>query len=368
MSFIPKYTITPKIVNALTSIEVCKHDITYLPITSLVIASLRESARLMSTHHSTAIEGNRLTPSEVKKVIKEGSHFPNKKKDEEEVLNYYKALEYIEKLSLKEPHIIHEYDIKMLHGISFIGHNKPIPYRDGQNVIRSGKLVVYIPPKHDEVPILMTDLVEWINNSIKQHIPIPILAGLAHYQFATIHPYYDGNGRTARLLTTLILHKYGYGLKGIYSLEEYYARDLQSYYNALTIGTDEDYYDGNRSTEDLTSFLEYFIQGMSESFDIICKQARKSKDFGRVDHSQLLRQLKPQQRQILKLFLSTKEITTKDISQFFNFSERQARHLSKKWVEEKFLEISNPAPKTRTYQLCEIYETLVTQNINEQNA
>ena len=62
-----------------------------------------------------------------------------------------------------------------------------------------------MPPEANDVPKLMKSLVNWINSS-RDEIPCPIIAGIAHYQFATIHPYYDGNGRTARLLTTLVLH------------------------------------------------------------------------------------------------------------------------------------------------------------------
>lgn len=82
----------------------------------------------------------------------------------------------------------------------------------------------------------MSDLVEWIDRSMSEELSCPIVAALAHYQFATIHPYFDGNGRTARLLTTLVLHLGGYDLKGLYSLEAYYARNLGAYYQALTVG------------------------------------------------------------------------------------------------------------------------------------
>ena len=239
-----KYTITTKIARALASIEVSRQSVTELPITAGVISSLRETAKISSTHHSTAIEGNHLSISQVNSVIKEGVHFPNREKDEAEVFAYYNALNHIDRIA-QNLHPIKEDDIKLLHGISFIGKNTPTPYRDGQNVIRAGKLVVYIPPKAKDVPNLMSELVEWINQMVLENLPVPFISGLAHYQFATIHPYYDGNGRTARLLATLILHKYGYGLKGIYSLEEYYATNLNHYYDALTIGTDEDYYDGN---------------------------------------------------------------------------------------------------------------------------
>ncbi len=271
------------------------------------------------------------------------------------MLNYYHALEEMERLA-KGNDPIQERDIQLLHGLSFEGRPKPTPYRDGQNVIRSGKLVVYIPPKAQDVALLMKELVEWINVSVKRALPIPFIAGLAHYQFATIHPYYDGNGRTARLLATLVLHKYGYGLKGIYSLEEYYARDLGAYYQALTIGKDEDYYDGQRAEADLTTFLEYFVCGMAESFDKVRIQAQRAGEEGVRDHAHTLRELSPKQRQVLKLFLSASRVTAKDLSYFFHINDRQARYLCQQWVAEGFFHVVDPAPKTRRYGLAEKYE------------
>src|SRR6202047_842064 len=112
----------------------------------------------------------------------------------------------------------------------------------------------------------MTELIQWANR--KDDLPVPIKAAIAHYQFATIHPYYDGNGRTARLLTTLILHLGGYGLKGLYSLEEYYARYHGCYYEALSIGPSHNYYEG-RASADITKWVEYFCAGMADSFESV---------------------------------------------------------------------------------------------------
>lgn len=358
MSFKPRYSITPSMVKSLSSIEVVRYSISNLPITSTLISSLRESARIISTHHSTAIEGNKLSLEEVKSVVHGEGSFPHREKDKKEVQNYYQALEYIT-AALKEKRPVQEEDAKQLHGISFLGVNKQTPYRNGQNVIRAGKLVVYIPPKHEEVPILMKDLFEWVTLSLKQDLPIPLIAGVIHYQFATIHPYFDGNGRTARLLTTLFLHKNGYSLKGIYSLEEYYALNLQEYYNALTIGSDEDYYDGNRDKADITPFLEYFLYGVSIAFKKIEKKALKEKSEGNKDQELILRSLSPQQKIILQLFKNSKEVTSKQIAAFFNFSDRQVRHLLKKWLQQDFIIIENPSLKSRTYSLSSKYEKII---------
>ena len=366
MTFEPKYTITPKIAKAIASIEVSRQSVIELPITATMIASLRETAKIVSTHLSTAIEGNKLSMAEVREVLKGGGNFPNREKDEAEVRNYYNALAHVDLLAQNKKSIL-EKDIKFLHGIAFEGKNKPTPYREGQNVIRSGRIIVYIPPKAEDVHELMASLIKWINDSVEEGLLLPIIAGLAHYQFATIHPYYDGNGRTARLLVTLILHKYGYGLKGISSLEEYYARDLGAYYEALTVGEDEDYYDGNRADADLTQFLEYSIDGMAESFINVKSQALKAQARGDIYQSPLLRDLTSQQKQVLKLFVTSREITAKDIANFFRFSNRQARNYCQKWVSEGFVVISNPSPKSRKYAFSEKYKSFILSFIREES-
>lgn len=365
MGFSPEFTITPKLLSLIADIEVSRQSIVNLPITAHMLSSLRETARLLATHHSTAIEGNRLSQAEVKEVLAGGGNFPNREKDEREVRHYYNALNYVERIAV-EKGALKEDHIRTIHGIAFEGRERPTPYRDGQNVIREGSRgrVVYIPPKVQDVPALMKSLTLWVNEQVGT-LQVPLIAGLAHYQIATIHPYFDGNGRTARLITTLILHKFGYGLRGIYSLEEYYARDLPAYYAALTVGSDEDYYDGNRAEADLTKFLEFFIAGMAESFASIRTQAEKARNLGHPDQSAALRSLAPQQRQVLRLFLDQAEITAKDIAQYFSLSARQARHLCQKWTADGFLEISDPAFKTRKYRLIPKYEKLVQEQIGE---
>ncbi len=81
---------------------------------------------------------------------------------------------------------------------------------------------------------LMRNLVSWIKEN--KELLYPVIVAIAHYPFAIIHPYYEGNGRTSRLLTTLILHLGGYDVKGLYSLEEYYPKNVLGYYRSISIG------------------------------------------------------------------------------------------------------------------------------------
>ncbi|MEM9244019.1 MAG: Fic family protein [Pseudomonadota bacterium] len=248
------YAINAAIAKHLMRIEAAKEKVNALPLTPTVLASLRETARLITTHYSTMIEGNQLKPKEVQEVIKLEGHFPGRERDEYEVKGYYAALAQLEQY-VAQNHPVSEKMIQILHTLVMSdGHkrSKPTPYRDGQNVIRDSGTgtIVYMSPEAKDVPGLMRNLVSWIKEN--NELPYPIIAAIAHYQFATILPYYDGNGRTSRLLTTFILHLGGYDLKGLYSLEEYYAKNLLGYYRAISVGSSHNYYFG-RAESDITA-------------------------------------------------------------------------------------------------------------------
>lgn len=363
--FIPNFKITPALSKMLMDIEASRQAVSGLPITVSVLTSLRESARLVSTHYSTQIEGNRLTQEQVEDVI-QGGTFPNRERDEREVKDYYQALDFLDTLIKKKaPSIkissIKEQDIRVLHGLVMEGRKKPTPYRNGQNVIRdsgSGE-IVYMPPEAKDVSNLMKDLVLWINEQLNEgDLPVPMIAAIAHYQFATIHPYYDGNGRTARLLTNLVLHKSGYGLKGIYSLEEYYARNLQAYYQALSVGESHNYYFG-RVEGDITDWVVYFCGGMADSFATIRLKASESSKGKQIDHSHLLRELDQRQKQVLSLFSENKYVTTLEISKLLGVHKRTALNLCKKWHEDGFIIQHGQANKSRKYELARRWLTLL---------
>jgi len=358
--FSPNFVITPAIANALMRIEAVKQSIQALPITPRVLANLRETARLFSTHYSTMIEGNRLTQEQVVQVIADGQHFPGHERDQDEVKGYYAALDEVERLA-KQGGPLTESAVRRLHGFVMSAGKtraRAMPYRDGQNVIRDSRSrgIVYMPPEAKDLPALMSQFVLWINQ--KDELPVPIKAAIAHYQYATIHPYYDGNGRTARLLTTLILHLGGYGLKGLYALEEYYAQNLQDYYEALTIGPSHNYYMG-RATADITKWVLYFVAGMAASFQKVETQARGEAEKGGVDQSKALRNLNARQRKVLGLFTQSRELTSKEIGNLFNFQPRTTAELCQRWVEDGFLEMSNTSRKSRRYRLTAAYEALV---------
>ena len=175
MSFAPKYTITAKTAAALMRIEAARQTVVHLPITPGVLATLRETARLYSTHCSTQIEGNQLSPAEVSQVLAQSQHFAWRERDEKEVLGSYAVIEKVERLAAAAAPVT-EAQIQNLHALVMAGGTakvRPTPYRDGQNVIRDGRSggIVYLPPEAVDVPGLMRELVSWLRQSEPEGLP-----------------------------------------------------------------------------------------------------------------------------------------------------------------------------------------------------
>ncbi|HEY54569.1 MAG TPA: Fic family protein [Caldilineae bacterium] len=353
----PKYTISPAIARHLMDVEAAKTVVAHTPLSPAAEAELRYRARLRSTHYSTRIEGNRLSLQEAEKVITEPTAtFRGRERDTREVRNYWDALIRVEEWAAQRKPLTEEL-IRRLHAIVERGARaRPTPYRDGQNVIRDSAtgLIVYMPPEAKDVAGLMAGLVNWIHEAEKNEIPVPIIAGLAHYQFVTIHPYFDGNGRTARLLATFLLHRGGYGLNGFFSLEEHHARDLAGYYQALSTHAHHNYYEG-RAAVDLTPWLEYFMGILVRVFKLAEEEALRLAARPAPVEPELMRQLDRRARIVLGLFSKTDQITTAQVAQTLGLSDRMARNLLRDWVEQGWLLVAEPSRRKRSYALSAVY-------------
>lgn len=264
----PRYTLTPAVVRHLLEIEAARAVVEQVTLPPAVESELRRRARIRATHYSTRIEGNRLTLAEAEQVVTgRRVRLHGRERDAGEVRNYWKALLRVEEWAARNMDLTEDL-IRRLHALVEDGRTRPTPYRDGQNMIRDSETgaLVYLPPEAKDVPFLMEGLVDWVRQVGEDRLPPPLIAALAHYQFVTIHPYYDGNGRTARLLATFILQRDGYGLNGFFSIEEEHARDLTAYYNSLAVHPHHNYYEG-RATADLTLWLEYFLSTLAVSIE-----------------------------------------------------------------------------------------------------
>jgi len=357
----PRYTLTPAIARGLMQIEAARALVDHMPLSPAAEAELRARARVRAAHYSTYIEGNRLTMVQAKAVIAdEQLQIAGRERDVFEVRNYWDALLRVEDWARKNKPLTEEL-IKRLHALVESGPKaRPTPYREGQNAIKDSATgaLIYLPPEAKDVPDRMAGLVQWAIEAERSGLPIPIIAGLVHYQFVTIHPYYDGNGRTARLLATFILHKGGYGLGGFFSLEEHYARDMQAYYRALTTHPHHNYYFG-RSEADLTPWLEYFISTLAEVFEAIRQMAQKCAENGTPSEPEELRRLDHRARIVLGMFARKEIITAPEVAVELDLSERMARNLLRTWVKDGWLEVSNPSRRARSYSLSAKYRQYI---------
>ena len=369
----PRYVITPAIARSLMEIEAARAVVAETPLPLAVEAELRRLARIRSTHFSTRIEGNRLTLAEAEEAIS-GREIEGRERDVAEVRNYWAALLRVEEWAAEKKPLSEEL-IRRLHALVTKGTGsetgprgearggarpKPTPYRDGQNVIRDSATgaIVYLPPEAKDVPALMAEMVGWAQEAEREGLPVPIIAGLVHYQFVTIHPYYDGNGRTARLIATFILQRGGYGLNGLISLEELHSQDLEGYYRALATHPHHNYYEG-REEADLTPWLEYFIETTARVFRMAREGAQRSAREGISPEPEELRRLDPRARAVLALFTKMERIRTSDVAEALGLSDRMARVLIRGWVSDGWLVVRDPSNRGRSYELSAIYRQYI---------
>lgn len=259
--FNPKFIITGSLLANIKRITTLIQQLNNQRYPKLVLLEYERVARAVSAYASTSIEGNPLPLTEVKKILK--SHPSYIRNSEQEVINYNQALETLDELLKAKP-------IDITLGLILSIHkqitDKLLPtYETGKlrqkpvvvNDPRSGN-VVYLPPDVDMVNRLMDELVEFVTKSTEMIDPL-ILAGIFHKQMVIIHPFMDGNGRTTRLVTKVLLAKMGLNTFNLFSFENYYNQNVTKYFQM--VGETGDYND-LKDEIDFTNWLQYFTDGI----------------------------------------------------------------------------------------------------------
>jgi Fic family protein len=359
--FKPKYTISPVMMKSLLEIERSSAIVEQLPLPAIILDELKKKAKEVTVLLSTRIEGNTLDDEVKRKALYRSSN----NDEEQEVFNLMKAIEFLDDSEKRELPITEEW-VKKLHAIIRVVHGRRprlSEYRDQQNKVGNrNQTDFYLPPEFQDVPILIEDLIAWINAPQNFDLPAPIKAGVVMWQFLTIHPYMDGNGRTSRMIATYILRKGGYGLKGLFVLENFYDRSLNEYYRALQMGLSHNYYFG-RKEADITQWLEYFLNGLAEVYSEAAHIVQdKNSEILKVE-PELIRKLDVQQRSVFRQLVFKQElISITELCMLLNAGERTVRDKVKKWIEEGFLEPKDPdAKRIRTVILSQWYEELAEE-------
>jgi Fic family protein len=317
--FKPNFRYTNKIVRNLILIAEARAIILNAPLVPKWEVSLRRDALLRSAHSSTAIEGNPLSLEEVS-ALAEGRDIMVRRKDKQEVLNYLEALEKIPRFADIVPFTSE--DLLEIHRIVTKG---TLENPKDEGVFRTRQVVVgnrvtgeivFIPPQANQVPQLVNSFLEWFNSDQVNEIDPVIEAGLTHYEIVRIHPFVDGNGRTARVMATLVLYKRGFDVKRFFALDDYYDHDRRSYYAALK--------SVDQNSLDLTEWLEYFTNGVAVSIKSV-----KDKVVGLSRDIKFLKEkgqvaLTERQIKIVERIMERGEISNREIRSMFNISNRAA--------------------------------------------
>ncbi len=346
MSFAPRFSITNPIAAALTRIERARGFLDAAKLSEDWIRRMGARALVLEAHYTTHIEGTRLTLEQSERLLA-GQPVPEADPDDaRELLNYRRAFEFVstylgEGGPITEG-LVREIHRRLVEGVRG-GSAAPGEYRKVQNYVvnsATGKVVYTPPPAHD-VPILMRELVEWLNEPGDVH-PV-LVSGVAQFQLVHIHPFLDGNGRTSRLLSTLCLYRAGYDFKRLFTISEFYDRDRPAFYQAIQ----------SEREMDLTGWLEYFSGGLATQLDEVKAHGERA-----IRLDVLAREHRLSDRQALALgqVMERGRLTIREFEALFPQVNRRTLQRDLKAMVDKGLFVEHgtgPTDPTRHYRLAE---------------
>lgn len=266
--FAPRYQISPPLLATIKRITVLIHELNKRVFPAVALAQFQAEAEAVSTYASTSIEGNPLPLTEVRRLLK---NQPDQVRQSElEVLNYNRVLvelsgQWAQPLTRELLLYIHQQVMNGLlpaHQVGRIRQDAVMVHNP-----RTGQ-VIYLPPDYADVPALVDDLLEFVRVN-REGLDSVVLAGLFHKQLVIIHPFVDGNGRTTRLATNVLLAGLGINTFNLFSFENYYNQNVSRYFQQ--VGVLGNYYD-LVGTLDFTPWLEYFAEGILDELLRVEKQ------------------------------------------------------------------------------------------------
>ncbi len=281
--YTPRFVINNKILQNIGIIEACREVINNAPLIPSYEKQFQKEAAMASIHHGTHIEGNELSFTQAEGVL-EGKKIVAGERDIQEVINYRNVLKYIDdeigdfvggknkefKYSEKQILKIHSFAVEKL-----VPDDQRGKFRKVQVILRNAQTgeIVFRPPPAPEVPYLVEDFLMWLNSSEGKETHPVLRSAVAHYVISSVHPFTDGDGRTARGLATLILFAESYDIKKLFSLEEFFDNNAYEYYESLrkTDLTNEADFNGR----DLSGWIEFFTRALSIELTKIKEKVRR---------------------------------------------------------------------------------------------
>lgn len=344
--FIPKFTITPSILDKISQISEIKTIVERSRVLPKSEIELKRQAVVRMVHTSTSIEGNKLAQFQVSKVL---SDQPVKADPHsiQEVKNYQKALLTMDQIAGQNNgiHVDDALSIQKQITENILPESKSGHFRPSTvyvvNTVAEIDRVMYRPPSAKKVPILVKDVFDWLETATKEGLHPILRAGMLHLEFASIHPFTDGNGRTTRILTQLHLIQSQWDFRRILVLDEYYNQDRLEYYNSLQI--EKTYHD--RIGKDVTSWLEYFTEGfLVEAMRVRDDISATGLDQVKSEGDQIF--LDRDEIPILDFITTTGRITSDDVTDILHIAKRTAQLKLKNLVDKGLLNMEGKGSAT----------------------
>lgn len=239
----------------------------------------RHRAWVRTVHGTTRIEGNSLNDIEVEEVLERSA--PARQKDALEVVATREALSFVDRLGRRRALRVDEQVIREIHRRVLDDIDpmlRPGEYRKGENrVADAGGTLIFSTPVSGDVPDLMHRFGRWLREGADGRAPF-VASALAHLELVAIHPFYDGNGRTARALSRLMLIRGGYALNGLVSLDAYLDLQRREYFAALRSSLGRTYERGY----DATPFVRYFVGAMAGAAEHVLSRIKGVSELLRV--------------------------------------------------------------------------------------
>jgi len=326
----PPYKITDKMLNYVSDIMKKIGEANYFESLNR-FPELRRKSRIRSIHSSLAIENNQLSLFQVEDVIN-GKPVIGEQKDIQEVKNAYQAYEQIDKVN---PYSVE--DLKKIHGIlTFLIEKDAGKFRNHGEGVFDGDVQIFLAPPHTMVPTLMDNLFNWMNENKDKVNPL-ILSSIFHYEFVFIHPFHDGNGRTARLWQTVILSHWEKAFTYL-PIESMIKKNQNEYYQAI-----QNCNNAGESTE----FIEFMLKMINDTVD----EMNNSKEMK--DKSMLL--LSDNELKVLECIKKNVIIGAKDIIEITKLSDSTVRRTLKKLLQNNQIETTDNNEKSpnKKYKLIE---------------
>ncbi len=354
-----KVTLTNDILKRISAIDENRFSLKTIELPQVTKNRLRKNSKKKSSYASNKIEGNPLTEMQANEAMERDDH-KHFLKPEQEVRNYFMALNLLEeKLKKKAPfskELILEVQAMVEKGASKekIGLRGEMPPGVLFAVYDSESGTPdYIPPEYTDIPMLLDELVNYVNTTDDHPL---IIAAVVHYQLVTIHPFEDGNGRTARLMSGYILDLYGYGFNGVGSLEEYFAYDPDEYYASLQMGLPALYYSGRENPPKPEIWINYFLHMMELYSKRVCELSLSSTN-DELEGSLSYLNLKEKELLVYLLNNHILEFTPIEISKRLGVTNKTIINRCAKLTKNGFLIPNIVKERVRSYSISELLKT-----------